>query len=209
MDHLWALMSLAHITGWLAQSAYLALGVLVLAGNLGMPVPENCLFWAAGYVAWKGKLWVPGVLVVGISAAILGDNLGYWLGRQYGAPLLDRYGPQVGLSPTRRLRLERWVLRCGGWTVFLGRFVLGLRTLAGPVAGVMGVPRTVFFLANAAGALLYVPFEVGVGYATGYGVGHLSARHTHQAQAALLIALGAFALGAASYQWWVRRRVHA
>jgi membrane protein DedA with SNARE-associated domain len=186
---LWWWVPLANVKGWLSHGGYVALGALVLAGNVGFPVPENTVLWTAGYLAWKGKLWGPAVLTVGIVAAILGDNLGYWLGQRYGHPLLDRYGTRLGLSVARRDRLQTFVTMYGGWAVFCARFVLGLRVLAGPLAGSVGLPFKVFFLGNAAGALCYVPAEVGIGYALAYGVGHLSAHHAHQVQLALGITL--------------------
>ena len=128
-------LPLVNVKGWLTHGGYLALGALVLAGNVGLPVPENTVLWTAGYLAWKGKLWGPAVLGVATLAAILGDNLGYWLGQRYGHPLLDRYGSRLGLSVARRDRLQAFVLTYGGWAVFCAWFVLGLRVLAGPLAG--------------------------------------------------------------------------
>ncbi len=195
---LWLWVPLANVKGLLAHGGYLALGALVLAGNVGLPVPENTVLWTAGYLAWKGKLWGPAVLGIASVAAILGDNLGYYLGHRYGQPLLDRYGTRLGLSVARRARLQGLVISYGGWAVFCARFVLGLRVLAGPLAGIVGLPFGVFFLANAAGALCYVPVEVGIGYAIAYGIGHLSARHAHQVQFAfaitLLVSVTAFAI---------------
>ena len=185
----WLWLPLAHVKGWLAQGGYVALGALVLAGNVGVPVPENTVLWTAGYLVWKGKLWGPAVLAVGIVAAILGDNLGYWLGQRYGQPLLDRYGSRLGLSVARRDRLQAYVTTYGGWAVFCARFVLGFRVLAGPLAGSVGLPFGVFFLANAAGAFCYVPLEVGIGYGVASWVGRLSALRAHQVQLALSIAL--------------------
>ena len=153
----------------IAHWGYLAIFVFVLAGNIGVPVPENSVLWIAGYFVWKGRLALPAVLLVGITAAVAGDNLGYWLGRRYGQRMVDRYGRTVRLPPPRLERMRRFVQRYGPWAVFLARFVTGLRFMAGPLAGSLGLPPRAFFLANVLGALCYVPIMVGAGYAVGYG----------------------------------------
>jgi membrane protein DedA with SNARE-associated domain len=153
----------------IAHWGYLAIFGLVLAGNIGVPVPENSVLWIAGYFVWKGRLSLPLVLMVGIVAAVVGDNLGYWLGRRYGQLVVDRFSRTVRLSPPRLERMRRFVQRYGPWGVFLARFVTGLRFMAGPLAGSVGLPFSVFFLANLLGALCYVPIMVGAGYAVGYG----------------------------------------
>ena len=153
----------------IAHWGYLAIFVFVLAGNIGVPVPENSVLWVAGFFVWKGRLSLPLVLLVGIGAAVVGDNLGYWLGRRYGQRVVDRYGRTVWLPPHRLERMRRFVQRYGPWAVFLARFVTGLRFMAGPLAGSLGLPPRAFFLANVLGALCYVPIMVGAGYAVGYG----------------------------------------
>ena len=153
----------------IAHWGYLAIFVFVLAGNIGVPVPENSVLWVAGFFVWKGRLSLPLVLLVGIGAAVVGDNLGYWLGRRYGQRVVDRYGRTVRLPPHRLERMRRFVQRYGPWAVFLARFVTGLRFMAGPLAGSLGLPPRAFFLANVLGALCYVPIMVGAGYAVGYG----------------------------------------
>jgi len=153
----------------IAHWGYLAIFVFVLAGNIGVPVPENSVLWVAGFFVWKGRLSLPLVLLVGIGAAVVGDNLGYWLGRRYGQLVVDRYSRVVRLSPPRLERMRQFVQRYGPWAVFLARFVTGLRFMAGPLAGSLGLPPRAFFLANVLGALCYVPSMVGAGYAVGYG----------------------------------------
>ena len=153
----------------IAHWSYLAIFSFVILGNIGVPVPENSVLWIAGYFVWKGRLSLPPVLLVGFVAAVSGDNLGYWLGRRYGQPAVDRYGHAIRVSPPRLDRLRRFVQRYGPFGVFIARFVTGLRFMAGPLAGSLGLRPLTFFLANALGALCYVPIMVGAGYAVGYG----------------------------------------
>ena len=150
---------------------YPAIFIFVLLGNLGVPVPEESILVLAGYLVWQGDLRLPLVLLVGILSAILGDNLGYWIGRRYGQEAIERYGRWVLLTPARLAATRRFVTRYGAFGVFAARFVAGLRFLAGPLAGSTGLPPLAFVAANALGAVCYVPTVVAAGYGVAYGLG--------------------------------------
>lgn len=160
---------MASVRALVSHWGYLAVFVFVGLGNIGVPVPEESVLWVAGYLVWKGRLQLPLVLLVGIVAAVAGDNLGYWLGRRYGRPAVERCGHWAHLPPPRLETMRRFVSRYGPFGVFIARFVAGLRFLAGPLAGSLGLLPLPFFLANVLGALCYVPLMVGAGYAVGYG----------------------------------------
>ena len=151
---------------------YPAIFVVVVLGNLGLPVPEESVLALGGFLVQRGDLRLPGVITAGVLAAIAGDNLGYWVGRRYGREALERYGRYVWITPDRLERASAAMTRHGGLAVFAARFVPGVRTLAGPVAGTTGMRPLVFVVSNALGALAYVPYAVGLGYAVGYGAGH-------------------------------------
>jgi len=153
----------------IAHWGYLAIFAFVVLGNLGVPIPENSVLWIAGYFVWKGRLSLPLVLLVGIGAAVAGDNLGYWIGRRYGQPAVERHGRRLYLTPARLATMRHFVHRYGPGGVFIARFVIGLRFMAGPLAGSMGLAPLAFLFANVLGALVYVPVTVGEGYAVGYG----------------------------------------
>ena len=157
------------LTGLIETWGYVGVAVLVVLGNMGVPVPEETVLAIAGYLVSAGRLrWLP-LLAVGVVSAVVGDNLGYWLGRRYGRALLDRL--ERRFAPGRLAYAERFVARYGALAVFVARFVAGLRVLAGPLAGAMGLPFGRFFVANVLGAVLFVPYAVGVGWAIGYGLG--------------------------------------
>jgi membrane protein DedA with SNARE-associated domain len=155
------------VTYW----GYLAIFFFVVLGNMGFPFPEETILLLAGYLAWEGQLRLSLVLPVGILSAVIGDNIGYRIGRRYGQPLLDRYGPWIVGKPARLEAARRILLRHGARGVFVARFIPGLRFLAGPLAGTIGLRPSRFLLANVLGASLYVPIAVGLGYAVGYGLG--------------------------------------
>ena len=157
------------LTGLIEAWGYVAIALVVVLGNIGLPVPEETVLILAGYLVWVGRLRWPPLLAVGVSSAVIGDNLGYWLGRRYGRVVLDRLARRLG--PRRLARAERFVARYGALAVFVARFIAGLRILAGPLAGAMRLPFGRFFLANICGAVLFVPYAVGLGYAIAYGFG--------------------------------------
>lgn len=150
---------------------YLAIFLFVLLGNLGLPAPEESILVLAGYLVWQRELRLPLVLGVGILSAIAGDNLGYWIGRRFGQEAIQRYGHRVGLTSARVEATRRYVTRYGAFGVFAARFITGLRFLAGPLAGSTGLRPLHFVIANALGALVYVPTMIAAGYAVGYGLG--------------------------------------
>jgi membrane protein DedA with SNARE-associated domain len=155
----------------LGHWGYLAIFVIVVLGNVGLPVPEETTLILAGYLVWRGELRIALVIAVGIISAVAGDNLGYWIGRQYGGVVLERLRQLAHVSPARFSRACGFVCRYGPLAVFVARFLTGLRFLAGPLAGSIGMRPRPFLLANVAGAAVFVPAVVGVGYAIGVGLG--------------------------------------
>ena len=149
---------------------YVGIFLTVILGNIGLPVPEETVLASAGYLVWSGRLQLLPVLLVALVSAVVGDNIGYWLGRRFGHAAVDRYAHRV-LSPARVMVAESFVRRYGALAVCVARFVGGFRFLAGPLAGAVGVQFSSFVLGNLIGAVLFVPYAVGIGYAIGYGLG--------------------------------------
>jgi len=146
---------------------YLAIFVVILAGNLGIPLPEEAILMLAGYLVWKGELWLPTVLAVGIVSAVIGDNLGYWVGRSYGRRMVERCGHWLLITSERFNSAQRFLARYGTIGVFIARFLPGLRFMAGPLAGLVRLPFGSFLTANLLGAVIYVPLVVAIGYGLG------------------------------------------
>ena len=123
---------------------------------MGVPMPgESALVAAALYAASTGQFGIVSVVLVAAAGAILGDNIGYLIGRTVGAPLVARYGRYVGLHEARLKVGQYLFLRHGGKVVFFGRFVAVLRVLAAVLAGVNRMDWRRFLFANAAGAILW------------------------------------------------------
>ena len=159
------------LTELIRHWGYGAIFLFVVLGNVGVPVPEETILLLAGYLAWRRTLRLSLVLAIGVVSAVAGDNLGYWIGRRYGSSPLERYSRRFVTSPGGFEKMRYFIVRYGPCGVFVGRFLPGLRFLAGPLAGMLGVPVRRFVAANFLGALVYVPTIVGAGYAVGYGLG--------------------------------------
>ena len=155
---------------------YLGIVLAVVLGNMGVPIPEESVLMLAGYGASRGILKLPLVLIVGIISAVAGDNLGYWAGRRYGRRAIERFGHLAFVSPARLEKITTFMARYGALAIFGARFIVGLRSLAGPLAGATGVRPLTFVTANVLGALVYVPYAVGVGYGIGWSLGDVIAR---------------------------------
>jgi membrane protein DedA with SNARE-associated domain len=135
---------------------YWAVGMIVGLESLGLPLPgETLLVLASLHAGSHHDLHIGAVIAAAATGAIVGDNAGYWLGRQLGYRLLLRYGGYVGL-PDRRIKLGQYLfLRHGGKVVFFGRFIPITRILAAFLAGANRMPWRRFLLANAAGGILW------------------------------------------------------
>src|SRR5881397_2852694 len=162
------------ITDWGTAGIFL----VVILGNIGLPVPEETVLAVAGYLVWSGRLQLLPVLVVALISAVAGDNFGYWLGRRYGRATVERYAHWL-LKPGRVVVAESFVRRYGALAVCVARFVGGFRFLARPLAGAVGLPFLSFLRGNLLGAVLFVPYAVGIGYAIGYGLGPYMAHAQH------------------------------
>jgi len=127
----------------------------MLLENAGLPLPGETLTLLGGYAAGSGQMSLFGVIAAAASGAILGDNIGYWVGRRFGWDLMLRLGLWLRQSPEQMELLRQRFLRHARASVLLGRFVTVLRILAGPMAGAVGMPYGRFLVCNVSGALLW------------------------------------------------------
>src|SRR2546425_10345347 len=144
---------------WFAQLlgtyGYWAVALVVMGESLGLPVPGETLLLLGAASAGAGYLEVWGVIGAAAGGAIVGDSLGYALGRWGGRPLLERYGRVLHLQPRHLARAEAFFTRYGAKTVFVGRFIAILRTYSALLAGLARLPYPRFLLWNAAGGCLW------------------------------------------------------
>lgn len=147
--------NLVQLQALLERWGYWVVFVGMVLENAGLPLPGETLTLLAGYAAGSGQLNLGGVMAAAAGGAVLGDNLGYWVGRRFGWQLLLRAGQLLGRSPEQLEQLRTAFLRRARLSVALGRFVAVLRVLAGPMAGAVGMPYRAFVLCNLGGALLW------------------------------------------------------
>lgn len=155
------------LTTLLGRYGYAVIFVGVLLESAGVPVPGETVLLGGAFFAQQGIFRLPWVIGLAIAAAILGDNLGYWIGHQGGRQLAERHGRLVGLTPARLATLDAFFAQHGAKTVFFGRFVSGLRVFAAFFAGMNRLPWPRFLLYNAAGAVAWATTVGLVGYLFG------------------------------------------
>jgi membrane protein DedA with SNARE-associated domain len=141
--------------GALQALGYPGIAAIVGLESAGLPLPGETTLLAASYLAATGHLSL--LLVTGSAAfgAVVGDSIGYLVGRRGGRRFLARYGKYVGITPEKLIRADDYFARHGAKTVFFGRFVALLRILAGPLAGASRMPYRRFLAANVAGAVTW------------------------------------------------------
>lgn len=146
--------------------------VVVMLESFGIPLPGETALIAFGVLAAEGHYSIVAVIVVASAAAIIGDNLGYWLIGRWGGRALFRRWKWLNAYAERVLpRAEHIMQRHGGKTVFFGRFVSVLRYTVAWIAGLAGMNPWRFLAWNAAGGIAWA---AGVGLIAYYS-GHAAA----------------------------------
>jgi membrane protein DedA with SNARE-associated domain len=190
------------LRSYLARYGYGAVAGALLLENAGLPVPGETILLLASFAAYsEHRLQLELIIVVAITAATLGDNLGFVIGFYGGRPLLDRYRQVLHVPPSAIERGERLFLRYGAATIFFARFVAGLRVVAGPLAGVLRMPWRRFLLFNTLGAAVWVTVVASAGYLFGRHWEDLS-RIFRNANVITLVAAAILVL----FLWWRQQK---
>jgi membrane-associated protein len=190
------------LRAFVADYGYWAVALALLSESAGIPVPGEFTLLLASFLAYsEHELHLGWIIVVATCAATLGGNLGYALGHYGGRPVLDRYQRVFRISPATLERGEKMFVRHGAAAIFLARFVFGLRTFAGPLAGVLRMRWRAFTLFNFLGAAVWVTCIASAGYLFGKNWRSLM-RAIQRLDIAVLIVAGAVIL----FLWWRHRR---
>lgn len=151
---------------FLLHWGYWAILAGVMGEDAGLPFPGETVLMFASFVSHKtGGLALPWIIAVGIVAAIAGDNLGFLLGRLLGTRLIRWLKKLAHMDNEDVGAAKDQVKRHGKATIFWARFIFGLRTFAGPIAGVLGMEWRDFVVYNALGAAAWVTTIALIGYA--------------------------------------------
>jgi len=151
-----------------ARYGYSVVFLGVFLENTGLPVPGETMLLAGAAMAQYGWLSLGRVIVTAIAGAILGDNLGFFVGRRYGRGLVERLGGKIGLTPQRLAQFDVFFQKYGGRTVFIARFITGLRVFGAVLAGASGLRWPTFLVYNAAGAIVWSTAIACAGYSLAY-----------------------------------------
>ena len=175
----------------------------VLIEDFGIPVPGETILIAAAIFAGSGQLNVVAVGLVGFGAAVLGDNIGYGIGRFGGRRVVERWGRYAFLTAERLDKAEEFFARHGGKIIVIARFVEGLRQANGIIGGLTEMRWLKFLVFNALGAALWVGAWVSAGYFAGH---HIAAIYSDVTRYSLYAAIAAAVVIAAWVGVRVRRR---
>ncbi|MCX4967996.1 DedA family protein [Streptomyces sp. NBC_00654] len=163
-----------HVQEWLetvpAISVYLLVGVVIGLESLGIPLPGEIILVSSALLASQHGEIDPVVLgACATAGAIIGDSIGYAIGRRGGRPLLARLGRRFPkhFGEAQIAMAERSFEKWGMWAVFFGRFVALLRIFAGPLAGVLRMPYWKFLTANVLGGIVWAGGTTAVIYSVG------------------------------------------
>ena len=171
-DSLTVSVAFAAIFGISNSLGYLLPAIIGLE-SMGIPSPGETALVAAAVLASQGKLQIWLVIVIGACSAIVGDNIGYVLGRKLGREVLEAKGP---FHSHRRRALaagDRFFSKHGAWTVFLGRWIALIRIATAWLAGINDMRFPVFFVWNAFGGITWAITYGLVGYFGGHAAAHV------------------------------------
>lgn len=183
-----------------SQFGYVAITLLLVAGGMGMPVPEEILQLTAGYLARLGTLSFGPALVSVYVGIVAGDALFFHFARSQGPKLLARPSVARVLTPKRRAALERHFARHAFLTIVVARHLSGLRLAVYATAAVHGVRSRTFVLADAVSALLSVPLVVSLGYLFAAHIQDVKKR-VHEVELGLTVAAILVAVGVVAWKW--------
>jgi membrane protein DedA with SNARE-associated domain len=135
----------------------------VLLENAGIPAPGHTVVLAGAFLAYLGRLSIWWVAVCACGAAIVGDNIGFWIGHRYGRGLVERHKRLRKRAPKAR----RFFDEHGAKTVVIGRFFAGLQTMVALMAGISHMKWRTFLAWNVIGAIAWAAALSAVGYIAG------------------------------------------
>lgn len=194
------------IVGALADYPYLVvLGLFLLCG-IGLPLPEEVVLLAVGYVCakWPDKAVMHWMMLTSGGAILSGDLLPFVLGRVFGVRLLRLRWLRMFITKQRLAKFDHWFRRRGDTVIFIARFVAGLRVVAFFTAGTMKMPWRRFLLLDGIGIAVIVPALILLGYHGASFIENMIATVQKVERGLLWGAIGAGAL--AAVWWWLWRR---
>lgn len=158
---------------WIERYGYLALFALLMLGIIGLPVPDETLLVFAGYLSFKGDLWLVATLTTAFLGSTCGISVSYAIGRLLGPQAVVKLAPRLHIRPDQLALTYRWIERWGRYVLLIVYFIPGVRHLAALVVGASQLPLPVFARFAYTGALLWSGIFIGLGYVMGEEWRHL------------------------------------
>ena len=160
-------LSLETIQELARQYGYWVVFLGIALENTGIPLPGETITIVGGFLAGSGELRYWLVLASAIAGAVLGDNLGYWVGRIGGWQLVLRVGTFFRIPEPQLEEAKQQFSNNAPRAVFFGRFVALLRIFAGPMAGIAQMPYLQFLVCNFGGATVWASIIVSLSFFLG------------------------------------------
>ena len=164
------LVSLETIQNLAQTYGYWAVSLGILLENAGLPIPGETITLVGGFLAGSGELnyWL--VLGSATIGAIVGDNIGYWVGFYGGWPLVLKISQLFNIPQEKLTNIRERFRKNMAQAVIIGRFVTLFRVFAGPLAGIVKMPYGQFFLCNSIGAILWAGVITSIAFFVGHFV---------------------------------------
>ncbi|MDP4200533.1 MAG: DedA family protein [Bacteroidota bacterium] len=193
---------LTFLQGALERYGYIIVFMAIMIESMGVPFPgETMLLIAAAYAASSSELSIFGVIGSAAGGAILGDSLGYWIGREGGRKLIRKYGKFVGLTDDRYQKAQDYLKKHGGKAVFFGRFVSIARTWIAVLVGAHHFNYPQFLVYNVLGGIVWATLYGTIGYVFGTNL-PLVEKWVSRAGITLTIIAAAVLV----YLWYLRKK---
>ena len=156
------------VTRLVADSGLLGVFLLMVAENVFPPIPSEIIMAASGFAAARGELSLAGIIIVAVLGTVVGNAFWYEIGRWFGLerlrPLIARYGKWFAIELEDMDRAERTLKKWGPVALCFGRMLPGIRTAISVPAGMVVIPRAVFYLWTAIGSAIWLSFLAIAGY---------------------------------------------
>lgn len=191
----------SHVHEAIAHYGYVAVAFGVLLEDFGLPTPGETLLIAGAIAASHGDLNIWLLLFFAWLGGVVGDNVGYLIGRSGGHRLMLRYGGRIGITEAKLKQVAGFFARYGSVVIVFARFVVVLRQFNGIVAGTLEMPWWRFVILNASGAALWVGFWGGLAYNLGKRF-YLVSEHFAEYRVYFYVGIGIALVGATSYLVW-------
>jgi membrane protein DedA with SNARE-associated domain len=183
-----------------------AVTVILTLESIGFPLPGESLLIFASILAARGEISLPLLMLSSWAGAVIGDNIGYLLGRRFGRGIILRFGARLGINAERIGKIEEVFARYGVVTVAFARFLNVLRQLNGVVAGMLRMDWKRFLFFNVLGGALWVLTWSFAGFYLGKHVSNLGVLVHNLEHAGALLGVGVLIIVLVFVAWRAPRK---